>query len=684
MKKFFVGALFALLVGGIVSAQTEFQPSATSVASVAEEGTDLAVREKINFIGPAITCADNSGATRTDCTTSALPTQSGQVTENKIPYIDEDSGTLFLRDTNFIYDSASSKLNMGTATDARKLAVYNSVAGDQFYGLGVTSGQLEIRTADDGTDDPAIAVSSDGTTSFSRITSADAGARIDFRRASDNEKYWHFDVVGSTATPGFRVFEGVHPSYTTSARFQNGRLGVGPNMNANPPLHLLDLGDALDSRKLAVFQSIAGDNFFGLGVSSGILEIRAADDGDDAAEMIVRANGGGVAIDSEGTYIDRSATLTVNANKDTEAYGSPSVSVNLHSLIQGNGSDTDFRGVSAGYFGASDRPGVGTGTENAGVLYGVQATVKPLEDRNNVPNDDAVAFLGQNDGTGKATDGFYLGSGSGGITGSQWVTQMTLEPAADYGIRLLGEKAASHLEIFDGTGVEANLKMRVYKTGELQLGSNSATEGGEMQLNRASDDTPHWYIDSTGGTASPWFRIFSKHDDTSVIKHWLTFKTSESYVDFGGNKLVNYTSFSGALLRLTTDAAVTVAAGAPGTILDFDTETYDEGGWHSSSDGYFVIPTGVSRIRASYSMLRLTEQAGTLKPRVLINDSYSYAGTSIKKFDTADVDGRLLTGQTAIVSVSAGDTVKVAVEAGTADNDIDANVVTWFQIEAIF
>lgn len=35
---------------------------------VAEEGTALTFRPTVNFIGPAMTCADNSGSNRTDCT----------------------------------------------------------------------------------------------------------------------------------------------------------------------------------------------------------------------------------------------------------------------------------------------------------------------------------------------------------------------------------------------------------------------------------------------------------------------------------------------------------------------------------------------------------------------------------------------------------------------------------------
>lgn len=40
-------------------------------ATIQEEGSDLTQRTKVNFIGSAVTCVDNVGATRTDCTISS-------------------------------------------------------------------------------------------------------------------------------------------------------------------------------------------------------------------------------------------------------------------------------------------------------------------------------------------------------------------------------------------------------------------------------------------------------------------------------------------------------------------------------------------------------------------------------------------------------------------------------------
>jgi hypothetical protein len=40
---------------------------------IAEEGTSLTTRGKVNFIGGSITCVDNAGADRTDCTVDTYP-----------------------------------------------------------------------------------------------------------------------------------------------------------------------------------------------------------------------------------------------------------------------------------------------------------------------------------------------------------------------------------------------------------------------------------------------------------------------------------------------------------------------------------------------------------------------------------------------------------------------------------
>lgn len=48
-----------------VNAQSEFQPTGDLVM---DEGTALTRRGRLNFTGAGVTCADNSGSTRTDCT----------------------------------------------------------------------------------------------------------------------------------------------------------------------------------------------------------------------------------------------------------------------------------------------------------------------------------------------------------------------------------------------------------------------------------------------------------------------------------------------------------------------------------------------------------------------------------------------------------------------------------------
>lgn len=90
-----------------------------------------------------------------------------------------------------------------------------------------------------------------------------------------------------------------------------------------------------------------------------------------------------------------------------------SIVAGTQSVSIGLGNNTNYYGVSAGYFQAQDDVSVAAGTK--GVLLAVQATVVPRLPRTNSPNDDATAFIAQNgalSSTNNATDAFYVGHNS--------------------------------------------------------------------------------------------------------------------------------------------------------------------------------------------------------------------------------------------------------------------------------
>ena len=115
-------------------------------------------------------------------------------------------------------------------------------------------------------------------------------------------------------------------------------------------------------------------------------------------------------IDTSNTFTDRSAIVTTL--RDT--VNPTTVVPNIWQAAIGNGDNTNFRGVSCGYFKAADRTGLTSGQR--GVLYGLQLSVEPNFDRNNFPNDDAVCLVATNEGTGRGTEAIYIGRGTQAIT----------------------------------------------------------------------------------------------------------------------------------------------------------------------------------------------------------------------------------------------------------------------------
>ena len=110
-------------------------------------------------------------------------------------------------------------LDLGPTT-GQKLAVYQTKKGDSFYGLGQSSGVLELHAGS-----PDVKKTK---------TSSALNARV---------------LISKT-----------------------GKVGIW--MNGNAPQNLLDLGSTT-GQKLAVYQNKKGDSFYGLGQSSELLELHA-------------------------------------------------------------------------------------------------------------------------------------------------------------------------------------------------------------------------------------------------------------------------------------------------------------------------------------------------------------------------------------------------------------------------
>jgi hypothetical protein len=134
-------------------------------------------------------------------------------------------------------------------------------------------------------------------------------------------------------------------------------------------------------------------------------------------------------------FIDRSALITTQRDITNPTGVVPS----FWTSTIGNGDNTTFRGVSGGYFKASDRTGLAAGSR--GVLYGLQLSVEPTAaHRNNYPYDDAVGLVVNNEGTKRGTEGIYIGNGGSVATdanntfGQNWDAGLGIDCPATVGI----------------------------------------------------------------------------------------------------------------------------------------------------------------------------------------------------------------------------------------------------------
>lgn len=104
----------------------------------------------------------------------------------------------------------------------------------------------------------------------------------------------------------------------------------------------------------------------------------------------------------------------------------------IYSVVEGLGTNSGEKGIAAASFMARDKSTVAVGTKP--ILYGAQFSVVPFLERNNAPHDDAACIVAQNDGTAKATDCIYIGTGD--YQGRQWTTGVLCETWVDYGFRV--------------------------------------------------------------------------------------------------------------------------------------------------------------------------------------------------------------------------------------------------------
>ncbi len=165
--------------------------------------------------------------------------------------------------------------------------------------------------------------------------------------------------------------------------------------------------------------------------------------------------------------VDRAATFSIARDKtDTLTFGPINyVRADVSANYTGGTTTSPYnvRGVQGGYF-ADLRDPAGVTAMTKGSYYGFAAYVYPSIDRNDIPFDDVNGLLVVNYGTGKATDGIYIGNGTNIAAGTaEWNNALMIETDATNGIAYNGSFT---------TGID--LKGGTFSSSAIRLPSNKS------------------------------------------------------------------------------------------------------------------------------------------------------------------------------------------------------------------
>ena len=139
--------------------------------------------------------------------------------------------------------------------------------------------------------------------------------------------------------------------------------------------------------------------------------------------------------------------------------------------------------------------------------------------------------------------------------------------------------------------------------------------------------------------------------------------------------------FQGALVKMSSDESV------PNTTwetLDFDTEVYDDGGWHESvtNPSRLTVPAGVYRVRVSYQILWETSGGGLVLAQLLKGGaSFRVDGGRYDTRDLGSFSSPTNGGSTAVLAVVPGNYFELQGFQGSGSAKDALAAGTWFSIE---
>lgn len=248
IKHLLLGLFF--LTSGVVLADDISPPAGVAITQLQDEGTNLARRSKLNFIGSAIACVDNSVLHRIDCTVTASGAGGGSssvavgtgtasnFTNNvssptaAISFLGTQFNSLAIGTTNFIklapsLTLASLSVSTLTVTSSATFSALNSIGN--IVGVQSITGQNIFATngitATNLISAPSFSASSDFTGNTGNFSTTNGGHGV----FSSN-----VDVVGhisiSTSSPATALSITGGGTFTSSVTAEGGFYGDGSHL----------------------------------------------------------------------------------------------------------------------------------------------------------------------------------------------------------------------------------------------------------------------------------------------------------------------------------------------------------------------------------------------------------------------------------------------------------------------
>lgn len=143
-------------------------------------------------------------------------------------------------------------------------------------------------------------------------------------------------------------------------------------------------------------------------------------------------------------------------------------------------------------------------------------------------------------------------------------------------------------------------------------------------------------------------------------------------------------TFRGAMVYLSASQAIAINTY---TVISWDTEDYDTGGWYDSSgDTFFTVPEGVSRIKVCGNASWAARDEGSRGHKFQVNavDVYGAGGAVEAGADSSMVSNK--SSCSAALQVSAGDLITMVViqdNPGESNTNVVVSTKSWFSIAEV-